>query len=652
VIVEVGHAALWLAAALALFQALAPDMGQQARARGAAIAQGGLTMLAFAALGWAFWVSDFSVALVAAHSHTDKPALYKLTGLWANHEGSMLLWVMVLSLAGMAVALSHSRLGERFQARVLQAQGAVALGFYGFMLAVSNPFERLLPAPPQGQGLNPILQDPGLAFHPPLLYVGYVGLSVAFAFAVAGMVENRIGPQWARAVRPWVLGAWSALTAGIILGSFWAYYELGWGGFWFWDPVENASLMPWLAATALLHCVAVLAKRDALRAWTVLLAVAAFALSMVGTFLVRSGVLTSVHSFAVDPERGLVLLVLLGVYVGGALGLYAWRAGRVPVGEGFALVSREGGLVANNLLLAAILGVVIVGTLWPLLVDAMGWQPISIGPPYFVATVGPLSVPLAILLGAGPLIMWKRMALARLWPRLAVPAMVAALCALATLAFAEKPTVWAILGFALAGWIAGATLVAFARARSTMVPGALAGMVLAHLGVAVALAGVTGAVTQIRDELHVIPEGGSVQFGRWRAGLVGVEPVAGPNYTAIRARILVRDGERDVALLSPETRTYPDPPMETTEAGFASLLGGDLYATLGKPTVEGGWQVRLAWKPLITWVWAGGLMIALGGLVSALARSRARAGKPFVEPAARPDRPAGAPLPAPPLPAE
>ena len=651
-IVEVGHAALWLAAALALFQALAPDIGQQARARGAAIAQAGLTLLAFAALAHAFWVSDFSVRLVAAHSHTDKPALYKLTGLWANHEGSMLLWVMVLALAGAAVALAHSRLGERFQARVLQAQGAVALGFYGFMLAVSNPFARLDPVPPQGNGLNPILQDPGLAFHPPLLYLGYVGLSVAFAFAVAGLVENRIGPQWARAVRPWVLGAWAALSAGIILGSFWAYYELGWGGFWFWDPVENASLMPWLAATALLHCVAVLAKRDALRAWTVLLAVAAFALSMVGTFLVRSGVLTSVHSFAVDPERGLVLLVLLGIYVGGALALYAWRAGRVAVGEGFALVSREGGLVANNLLLAAILGVVIVGTLWPLLVDALGWTPISIGPPYFVATVGPLAIPLALLLGVGPLVAWKRMDLARLWPRLALPAASAALAAMATLALADQPTVWAVAGFALSGWIAGGTLVAFARARGAMVPGALAGMTLAHLGVAVALAGVTGAVTQIRDQLTVIPEGGSVAFGPFQAGLIGVEPVSGPNYTAVRARILVRSGNRDVAVLTPETRTYPDPPMETTEAGFASLAGGDIYATLGKPTAEGGWQVRLAWKPLITWVWAGGLMIALGGLVSALARARARQARPFVGPAAAAPVPAGDWAAPRPLPAE
>ena len=643
-ITELGHAALWLAAALALAQFLAPSVGQGALARPLALGQAGLVAGAFAALTHAFLTSDFSVALVAQHSHTLKPTLYKFTGVWANHEGSMLLWVTVLALAGAAVALAHPRMGERFRERVLQAQGVIALGFYGFLLIASNPFARLTPAPTQGNGLNPVLQDPGLAFHPPLLYAGYVGLSVAFAFAVAALLERNVGPQWARAVRPWVLAAWSALTAGIALGSFWAYYELGWGGYWFWDPVENASLMPWLAGTALLHSVAVLAKRDALRSWTVLLAVAGFAFSMVGTFLVRSGVLTSVHSFAVDPERGVFLLILLGTYIGGALTLYAARAGTVTVGAGFRPVSREGALVANNLLLSAILGVVLIGTLYPLAMDALGQPPISVGPPYFTATVLPLVIPLVLLLGVGPLLAWKRGGGTKLGQNTVAPAVATAATAVATLFLAPQPSVWAVLGFGLAAWVTATSLVAFARARGaggSGPPGSVVGMTLAHVGIAVVVAGITGAATQSRETLAVVQEGGTVAFAGFEARLAAVRPTGGPNYTAVAATLAITRAGRPVTTLEPSTRTYTAPATETSEAGIGSRWDGDLYATLGKPT-EAGWQVRLAFRPLVTWIWAGGLMIALGGLTSAFARARARNAARY--------RPTPAPVPATPVP--
>ena len=628
-ITELGHLALWLAAALALVQTLGVGVGLARRddaltglARPAALAQGALTALAMAALFHAFVTSDFSVKIVAENSHTMKPLLYKYSALWGNHEGSLLLWVTVLALAGGLVALAPNRLGPRFKARVLQAQGAIALGFYLFLLGVSNPFARLTPAPTEGNGLNPVLQDPGLAFHPPLLYAGYVGLSVAFAFAVAAMLEGETGPRWARAVRPWVLAAWAALTGGIAMGSFWAYYTLGWGGFWFWDPVENASLMPWLAGTALLHSVSVLAKRDALRAWTLLLAVAAFSFSMVGTFLVRSGVLTSVHSFAVDPERGLFLLGLLGVYVGGALTLYARRASSVRVGQAFEPISREGALVANNLLMIAILGVVFLGTIYPLLIDLAGATPISVGPPYFQATVGPLVVLLFLVLGIGPLLGWRRGGARGLTARTLVPALAAAAAGLVTLLTAAQPTPAAVLGFGLAAWVAAASLVPLARASKLTAP--LIGMVVAHVGVAVSLAGITGASTQTQELLVAPHEGEVVQLGRLQAMLVAVGPAAGANYTALRGRFAIRRDGAPLGELLPETRTFTAPAQETTSAAIMSLWDGDVYVTLGAPTADGGWQVRLAFRPLVTWIWAGGLLIALGGLTAGFAGLRAR----------------------------
>ncbi|MGB7405512.1 MAG: heme lyase CcmF/NrfE family subunit, partial [Pacificimonas sp.] len=465
-IVESGHFALWLCAALALVQLFWGGMRLRGQADGraalavlvpAGIAQGLLCLFAFAALIWAFAVSDFSVQLVATNSHLMKPFGYKLTGAWANHEGSMLLWVTILALSGLLIAWRATSLGDRFRARAIQVMGGLALGFYAYLLLSSNPFLRLDPAPVDGNGLNPLLQDPGLAFHPPLLYFGYVGLSAAFALAVAGMIEGRVGPAWARLLQPWVLGAWSFLTAGIALGSFWAYYELGWGGWWFWDPVENASLMPWLAATALFHSVGVVAKRDALRNWTLLLAVAAFSFSMVGTFIVRSGLLTSVHAFAVDPERGLFLLMLLGLYVGGALLLYAWRAGSVARGVPFRLWSREGALVANNLLLSAILGVVFIGTLYPVALEGLTGERVSVGPPYFESALIPLILPLIALMAIGPWLRWRKANMGDVRKRAFVFGIVAVVAGALFFVFGIGG-VLAGVGVALAAWLGIASL--------------------------------------------------------------------------------------------------------------------------------------------------------------------------------------------------
>ena len=632
-ITEVGHAALWLAAAFALLQAVAPwvperDDRWSSLARPAAIGQALLAILAMAALMHAFVVSDFSVKLVAANSHTLKPMLYKVTGVWANHEGSMLLWVFVMALAGGCVALAGSPMGDRFRARVLSVQGLIALGFYAFLLGVSNPFARIAPAPTEGNGLNPLLQDPGLAFHPPMLYAGYVGLSVAFAFAVAALMERRVGPQWAAAVRPWVLAAWAALTCGITLGSWWAYYELGWGGFWFWDPVENASLMPWLAATALLHSVAVLAKRDALRNWTILLAVVGFSLSMIGTFVVRSGLLSSVHAFAVDPARGLVLLVLLAIYIGGALALYAARASTVTTGEGFAFVSREGALVANNLLLSAALGVVFLGSSWPLVIDVLGADKVSVGPPYFNATFTPLMVPLIALMAVGPFLNWGEARAGRVGTKLVAPAAAAAALLLYAFAVWDVRAALALTGFALAGWLGAASIALLAGRAPWRAPRATWGWALGHLGVAVSLFGMTASGAMTGEALASVRVGETLSIAGFEVRLVDVHPTAGPNWTAVEAQLDVsRDGEL-LTRLAPQTRLYTSPMMETTEAAIWTRVGGDLYAVLGKPDGTGRWQLRIWWKPFVWWIWAGGLIMALGGMVAMSGRMRARAEAP------------------------
>ncbi|TMJ18988.1 MAG: heme lyase CcmF/NrfE family subunit [Alphaproteobacteria bacterium] len=624
-IAEAGLGALWLAAALSLLQLVLGAAGARADGvelrplvRPIAVAQGLLAGFAFLMLIWLFLRTDLSVALVAANSHSMKPWLYKFAGAWGNHEGSMLLWVTVLALAGGAVALFERRLPSATLTATLAAQALIALGFYAFLLFASNPFARLSPVPFEGNGLNPLLQDPGLAFHPPTLYFGYVGISIAFSFAVGALVTRDVGPAFARAMRPWVLGAWIFLTLGITAGSYWAYYELGWGGWWFWDPVENASLMPWLAATALLHSVTVLATRDGLRAWTVMLAVVAFSMSMIGTFLVRSGILTSVHAFAVDPSRGAFILVLLLLYIGGALALYALRVGTVKEGSRFDFFSREGALVANNLLLSAALGVVFVGTIYPLITEALGAK-ISVGSPYFNFAVGPIALILVAIMGAGPMLRWRRDDSRALLRRIAVPATLCAAAALALALLAPGTRILPWLGLALAAGAAAASLAPLWKRNLRRTPLFTYGMVVSHLGIAVALAGMACESAFTRETLVAARPGQVVQAGPFAVRFDGVEPVAGPNWTAIEARLTAIRGGSSYDL-HPQARMFSAPPTPTTEAAIETVLDGQLYVSLGETDSQGRWQLRLWWKPMVTLIWLGGAMVAFGGFLSLLGR--------------------------------
>ena len=499
------------------------------------VAQGVLAAFAFLMLIWLFLRTDLSVELVAANSHSAKPWLYKFAGAWGNHEGSMLLWVTVLAVAGGAVALFERRLRQDTLIATLAAQAAIALGFYAFLLFASNPFKRLTPVPMEGNGLNPLLQDPGLAFHPPTLYFGYVGISVAFSFAVGALVTRDVGPAFARAMRPWVLAAWIFLTLGITAGSYWAYYELGWGGWWFWDPVENASLMPWLAATALLHSVTVLATRAGLRAWTIMLAVVAFSMSMIGTFLVRSGILTSVHAFAVDPLRGSFILVLLAFYIGGALLLFGLRVRTVKEGSTFDLVSREAALVLNNLLLSVILGLVFIGTLYPLVTQALG-EEISVGPPYFNTVAGPIALVLVAFMALGPMLRWRRDQGRELAGRVALPILVSAASLLALMIFAPGIGLLPLLGLVVAPGIAAASVAPLWKRNLKRTPLFIWGMVTAHLGIAVALAGMASESAFTQETLVAARPGQTVAVGPWSVRFDGVEPVAGPNWTALEAQ--------------------------------------------------------------------------------------------------------------------
>jgi cytochrome c-type biogenesis protein CcmF len=619
-IAELGLAALWLAAALAGLQLIAGALALTQRGatlagivRPVAVAQGLLALISFLALVVLFWQTDLSVELVAKNSHSAKPLLYKLTGTWGNHEGSMLLWAMVMGLSGSLVALIERRLPEPTMLATLAGQAFVSLGFYAFLLASSNPFTRLNPAAIEGAGLNPLLQDPGLAFHPPTLYIGYVGLSVAFSFAIGALITREVGPAFARATRPWVLGSWIFLTIGIVAGSYWAYYELGWGGWWFWDPVENASLMPWLAATALLHSVSVLAARNALRAWTVMLGVVAFSMSMVGTFLVRSGILTSVHAFAVDPQRGSFILGLLVLYIGGALLLFALRASSVTEGERFAVTSREGALVFNNVMLSAILGIVLVGTLYPLLAEALGAK-VSVGPPYFNPVSAIFAVPMLLVLAVGPLLRWRRDSLSRIKLQLALPALlfVGALIWGASQAMGLLPA----LGLALALMLAVASLLPLKGRKLRQVKLPLWGMVLAHFGVAVALLGMASDAAFTKERLVALREGEVTEVGPWTIKLERIEPVAGPNWTALRADLAASYSGGKPTDLHPAARSFWAPPTETSEAALKTRWNGQLYAVLGEESQGGRWQLRLWWKPFVPMIWYGGLLIALGGLLA------------------------------------
>ncbi len=624
-IAEAGLAALWFAGALAALQLAMAAIGiarnrddVSAAVRPVAIVQGLLSALAMVLLIWLFLRSDMSVKLVVENSHSAKPWLYKFAGAWGNHEGSMLLWVTILGLAGGAVAIFERSLAERTLTATLGAQAVIALGFYAFLLFSSNPFARLSPAAPDGLGLNPLLQDPGLAFHPPTLYAGYVGLSVAFSFAVGALVTRDVGPAFARAMRPWVLIAWIFLTLGITAGSYWAYYELGWGGWWFWDPVENASLMPWLAATALLHSVTVLATRDGLRAWTVMLAVVAFSMSMIGTFLVRSGILTSVHAFAVDPERGAFILALLAIYIGGALALFAARIGTVRAGTTFDPVSREGGLVANNLLLSVILGIVLIGTLYPIVAASFGVQ-LSVGPPFFNKAAGPIALLLVAVMAAGPLLRWRRDEARAVIARMALP--IGATVAAAIALIFVWPGVLAWAGLSLAAGLAVASVAPLWKRNLRRTPLFTYGMVIAHLGIAVSLAGMASDSAFTKETLVAVRAGEPARVGPYQVTLDGISPVIGDNWSALEARLSVVRGTQ-MRVLHPQLRFFANPPTSTNESAILTALDGQLYTVLGQPDAQGRWQLRLWWKPFVTLIWFGGVLIALGGMLSLIGRVR------------------------------
>jgi len=646
-IAELGHYALVLALSVAIIQATVPligawrgDPGWIGLAKPSAIVQCLLVTVAFAALMHAYITSDFSVLNVATNSHSAKPLLYKISGVWGNHEGSLLLWLLILVLFGAAVAVFGGNLPAPFRARVLSVQAMIGVGFLCFVLFTSNPFERLLPAPIDGSGLNPLLQDPGLAFHPPFLYLGYVGFSMAFSFAVAALIEGRVDAAWARWVRPWTLAAWCFLTTGIAMGSWWAYYELGWGGWWFWDPVENASFMPWLAGTALLHSSIVVEKRDSLKNWTVLLAILTFSLSLLGTFLVRSGVLTSVHAFATDPARGIFILAFLIAVIAGSLTLYAFRAPAIKGGGLFAPISREGGLVLNNLLLSTACATVLLGTLYPLFLDALTGEKITVGPPYFNATFGPLMVPVFLAMAFGPMLHWKRGDLQGAMQRLkfAVSASVVAL--FATLIFAYDGPWLAIPGIAIGVWMIAAALeeaayrirlfrvpVTESLRRLWRSPRSAWGTTFAHAGAGMVIIGIVASSAWQVEKLQIMKPGESVSVGGYDFTFEGAAPIPGPNYSAVRGVFQIsRDGV-DIAVLQPESRTYQDPPMDTTEAAIRTSWGGDLYAVIGDPTGDGSWSTRFYNKPMIHWIWMGALIMVFGGLVS-LSDRRHRVGAP------------------------
>ncbi|MBE5073397.1 heme lyase CcmF/NrfE family subunit [Erythrobacteraceae bacterium E2-1 Yellow Sea] len=624
-IAELGLAALWLAAALAAMQLIGGATAQHNEesdlallVRPVAILQGLLALFAFAMLMWLFAVTDLSVKLVAENSHSLKPLIFKLSGAWGNHEGSMLLWVTVMSCAGALIAAIEHRLPEKTMRATLAAQGFVALGFYAFLLFSSNPFERLPQPVPEGLGLNPLLQDIGLAFHPPTLYFGYVGLSVAFSFAVGAMITRQVTPEFARVMRPWVLGAWVFLTLGITAGSYWAYYELGWGGWWFWDPVENASLMPWLAATALLHSASVLAARDALRAWTIMLGVVAFSMSMVGTFLVRSGILTSVHAFAVDPERGSFILALLAIYIGGALLLFALRASSVAEGQRFALTSREGALVFNNVMLSATLGIVLLGTLYPLVTEAFDVR-VSVGPPYFNPVGAIFVLPMLMVMAVGPLLRWRWDRFERV--RLPIAILVALVVTTAVvIALTSDIGVLPLLGLSLAGVLAIASFLPLRGRKLWRTPIATWGMVIAHFGIAVALFGMASESAFTSERLAAVNPGDTEHVAGWDVTLQGIEPVAGPNWTALEATLVAQRGSGDVVTLHPQSRNFWAPPQQTTESALLTRWDGQLYAVIGGQAQDGRWQLRLWWKPFVTLIWYGGLLIALGGVLAIIGR--------------------------------
>jgi cytochrome c-type biogenesis protein CcmF len=632
-IVELGHFTLILALLVAVVQFVLPLVGAHKGWRGwmaiagpAALTQAALLTFSFCALTYAFVTSDFSVRLVTLNSHTLKPMLYKVTGVWGNHEGSLLLWCLILAVFGALVALFGGNLPERLKAHVLGVQASVGVAFLGFLIFTSNPFLRLEFPPMNGQDLNPLLQDPGLAFHPPFLYIGYVGLSMSFSFAVAALIEGRVDAAWGRWVRPWTLLAWLNLTIGIALGSWWAYYELGWGGFWFWDPVENASFMPWLIAAALLHSAIVVEKREALKSWTILLAILAFGFSLIGAFIVRSGVLTSVHAFANDPERGVYLLAITGIFMGGALTLYAFRAGEMQAKGVFGVVSRESALVANNVLLAVATFVVFIGTIWPLVAEMIWDRKLSVGPPFFDAAFTPFMLVLAAILPIGSILPWKRAKIGRvmrpLWLALIVAFVIGAL---AWVVQTDRSLIapvgallgaWLVFGAAVDLWNRTGSDTSQKLGRALRLPRADWGRVVAHSGLGITIFGIAAMTAWQIEDIRVAREGETFEVGGYEVTLVEVRRVEGPNYISTMAELrMVKDG-REEAVLFPEKRVYPVAGMPTTEADIDNGFFRDLYLVIGDPQDGGGFAVRTYIKPFANWIWAGAIIMALGGVLS------------------------------------
>jgi cytochrome c-type biogenesis protein CcmF len=646
-IAETGHYALILALGVAIIQTVLPLWGARRRdaqlmaiAVPAAQMQFLLIAISFAALMTAYVTSDFSLETVWANSHSAKPLIYKIAGLWGNHEGSMVLWVLILGLFGAAVATYGTNLPKELKANVLAVQGSIGVAFLLFIVTTSNPFLRLDPAPFDGQGLNPVLQDPALAFHPPFLYTGYVGFSMAFSFAVAALIDGRIDAAWARWVRPWTLAAWMCLTLGIAMGSWWAYYELGWGGFWFWDPVENASFMPWLAGTALLHSALVMEKRDALKVWTVLLAIITFSLSLMGTFLVRSGVLTSVHAFAVDPARGIFILAIMGVFIGGALTLFAFRAPRLAQGGLFAPISREGSLVLNNLLLTTACAAVFVGTLYPLALEAMTGEKISVGPPFFNFTFAPLIAPLLIAVPFGPMLAWKRGDIVAAAQRLIAAACLALIATVAVLAWRQRGPWLAPFGIGVGIWLIGGALseITFrvrlfdgswsdSVRRLSNLPRSAYGTMLAHAGLGFVVIGIVATTAWRSEAILALKPKESTDIAGYHLTFEGVVPREGPNY---RERVglfkVTRDGGA-VTELEPSKREFTVEKSATTEAGIHASWGGDLYVVLGDQLKDGGYSVRVYFNPLVRLIWIGALVMFAGGAFS-LSDRRLRVGAP------------------------
>ncbi len=630
-IAELGHFALILGFIVSLLQVVVPLVGAAKRWPGwMRFSEPGanvlflLTGFSFAALTYSFVVSDFSVKLVWMNSHTAKPMLYKISGVWGNHEGSMLLWVLILTLFGAMAAWFGDGLPPTLKARILAVQASITAAFMAFVLFTSNPFLRMDPAAMNGQDLNPLLQDPGLAFHPPFLYLGYVGLSMAFSFAVAALIEGRVDAAWGRWVRPWTLAAWIFLTIGIGLGSWWAYYELGWGGFWFWDPVENASFMPWLIAVALLHSAVVVEKRESLKSWTILLSIIAFGFSLIGAFITRSGIITSVHAFATDPERGVFLLLILAVFVGGALTLFAFRAGVMEAKGVFGVVSRESALVLNNLLLAVSAFIVFVGTIWPLVSELLFDRKLSVGEPWFNASFTPLMVLLGLVLPLGAMLPWKRGKLGRVAKRLTGAFVLAVSVGALVWAIQEERSALGPIGLMLAAWlVAGSATDLLSRgrkgerfARLLRLPRADWGKAVAHAGLGVTIAGISGMLAWQQEDIRVMKYGDSLELAGYTITLNEVKRVQGPNYISTMGDVTLSKGAREIATLTPEKRVYPVAGMPTTEAAIDIGFWRDIYVVVGDPQDNGGWAMRSYFKPLANWIWGGAILMALGGALS------------------------------------